>query len=279
MPDTALAVSVVLPVKDAPEDYLIAAVSSVLAQRPGQLELLVIETPSRRCARATLERLADCRVHHHLLPAAATMVDQLNYGLQRSRAALVARMDADDICHSERLCTQLDFLQANPDVDVVGTQIELIGEDGTTIGRRRFPTEHGTIVAALRRKNPISHPSVCFRREVVLGAGGYQHPERPAQDYDLWCRLALRGARFANLDQALLRYRLHPRSVKVRRLRETLGATIAIKESYFRGRFGLVDRLRLQAEKTALHLPEPLVYGLFRLVEYGVRPVRRGTAP
>lgn len=272
------AVSVVLPVKDAPADYLTVAVRSILEQRLEPTELLVIEARSPRAASPTLESFQDSRLQHHVLPAAATMVDQLNFGIERSRAPIVARMDADDVSHPDRLQAQIEFLNANPDVAVVGTQIDLIAADGQPIGHRRFPTGHEAILAALRRKNPISHPSVSFRKEVVLAAGGYQHPERPAQDYDLWCRLALNGTRFANLDRALLQYRLHPQSVKMRQLRATLRATIVIKQTYFRGRLGFLDRLRLLAEQTALLLPAPLVYEFFRRIEYGVRVGRRGTA-
>jgi glycosyltransferase involved in cell wall biosynthesis len=268
------AVSVVLPVKEAPLPYLSAAVASVLEQTLPDLELLIVEVPSARPASAALEDIRDSRLTHHVLDARTTMVEQLNFGLAQSRAPLVARMDADDVCDRDRLRVQLAYLEGHPEVAVVGTQIELIDARGEALGRRRFPLEHDEILRALRRKNPISHPSVVFRREVVLDAGGYLHSERPAQDYDLWCRLAVGGVRFGNLDRALLRYRLHADSVKMRRLRETLRTTILIKETYWRGRMNSLDRLRLLAEKTALLLPAPLVYGFFRWVEYGVRPAR-----
>ena len=91
--------------------------------------------------------------------------------------------------------------------------------------------------------------------------GGYR--DRTCEDYDLWSRLALQGARFANLGTALVRYRLHSGAMKSRKLRASLRDTIEIKREHWRGKQTMRGRLRLFGERSLLLLPPALVMALF----------------
>ncbi len=92
-------------------------------------------------------------------------------------------------------------------------------------------------------------------------------PHHTPLNDDLWCRLARKGARFANLPEALVRYRIHPDARKAQTLRRTLGGTIDVKRKYWKQDMGPVDRLRLCAEYLLLLLPPSLVYRLFILLQ------------
>lgn len=130
-----------------------------------------------------------------------------NVGVREARSELVAVIDADDIATPDRLATQVEFLEANPDVDVVGGYI---GEFETSPERitsvRRVPTEPAEIRRTAHYRNPVNHQTVMFRRESVLAVGNYRNIEY-GEDYELWCRLLANGKRIANLPEILVRVR------------------------------------------------------------------------
>ncbi len=132
----------------------------------------------------------------------------LALGLHLARAPLVARMDGDDIALPDRLARQVEFMQKHPAVSVLGSDFERIDATGRRIDIVTLPHHNAAIRKALLRGNPLCHPSVVFRRETVLAAGGYLGGIY-AQDYDLWARLAVNPeTQFANLPHVCLRYRI-----------------------------------------------------------------------
>lgn len=132
----------------------------------------------------------------------------LNTAIQQSSAEWIARMDADDMAHPQRLKKQLDFLKAQADgVIGCGTQVRFINSDGAVLGRSRLPTAWQEISRQIHCTTCFVHPSLMVRREMLLTT-----PYRPAmdgaEDVDLILRLAEQG-RMLNLDQPLLDYRLY----------------------------------------------------------------------
>ncbi len=116
-----------------------------------------------------------------------------------SDATLVARMDADDVAHRDRLAAQVRV-----DADVVGTRVRTTGEAMRTYVRwQNSLVTHDEIVRDLFVESPLAHPSVMFRREAYDRAGGYQAADWP-EDYDLWMRMWRSGARFAKVPRVLL---------------------------------------------------------------------------
>lgn len=191
-------------------------------------------------------------------------MEQLNRCLHEARAELVARQDADDISEPDRLEKQVAFMTAHPEVTVLGTQLAVIDEKGHLLGYRRYPCDHDSIVAAMRMWNPIANPSVMFRRQAVLEVGGYHHAYPPCEDYELWCRLAKQGTRFANLSEALVCYRVHPESAtKGYKVRVALLYTMKIKRIYWHNEMDFKARMRLLAERLLLLLPPRFVLWLF----------------
>src|SRR5690606_26639930 len=128
----------------------------------------------------------------------------LNEGLKWCRHDWVARMDSDDIALPERFATQAAFLAEHADVDVLGACIEERDLSMTQVlSRREVPCTHAEISRFAKRRSPISHPVVVFRKSAVLTVGGYPLFQR-AQDYALWSLLLVRGYRFANQVECLL---------------------------------------------------------------------------
>jgi hypothetical protein len=205
-------ISVILPVRDGGA-YLAGAVASILGQTFADFELLVIDDGSRDAAVAALAPLAarDPRLRLLKNPGAG-LVAALNFGLAQARAELVARMDADDVALPERLARQIAFLDASPDVALVGAQVAFIDAAGAPTGERsHFPTAPQAVAAALTDRGcVIRHPTTVARKAALIAAGGYRPACEGAEDYDLWLRLSER-ARLANLPDALLDYRVHRR--------------------------------------------------------------------
>ena len=191
--------------------YLASAVRSVLAQTLTDFELLLIDDGSTDGAIANLpeELSADPRLRVLDNPQRG-LVPALNFGLAEARAALVARMDADDVSLPQRFQAQVDFLDHNPSVAVVGTQVAYVDAEGRGSGHvSSFCTEPEAIAEALLvRGCVLRHPTIMAQREAIEAAGGYRAVMAGAEDYDLWLRMAER-ARIANLPEVLLQYREH----------------------------------------------------------------------
>lgn len=270
---TAPSVSIVVPVFMPHPVYFRQAIESVLNQTFTDLELIVVEDPSASSGQTLLEGIADPRLKYLLNAERTSLPRQHNRALSEARGRFICRFDADDICEPQRVERQLAFLQSHPDIDVVGSFLTVIDEQASVVGGRRYPTRHEDIVSSMRRFNPIANSTVMFRREIYQRFGGWRDSVLPAQDYEWYSRLAAGGARFANLDEPLVRYRLHGGSLKSSKLRGTIQTTLDVKNMYWRKDMDLGSRAVMAMERLLLHLPEPLVLRLFTAIRY-----RRSTA-
>jgi len=198
------------------------AVASVLAQTLSDLELIVVDDGSVDATPALLADVDDRRLLVER-QSRAGLTCALNVALARASAPLVARLDADDIALPERLQRQVAFLDAHPEVGVVGSAAREIGDDGLEVRVVRPPEDHVALRRALIRRNPMVHSTVTMRRGAVEAVGGYDARFAVAQDYDLWMRL-LAVTRLANLPQTLVVRRLLPGRVSVARDTDRLRA-------------------------------------------------------
>ncbi|WP_297900693.1 glycosyltransferase [uncultured Parabacteroides sp.] len=151
-----------------------------------------------------------------LLPTNQGLGKALNEGLKYCSYDIVARMDTDDIAKPDRFEKQLSIFREYPEVDVVGAWIdEFEGEVSNVLSVRKVPEWHGKIFLFAKRRNPVNHPVVMFRRSAVLKAGGYKHFPL-FEDYYLWVRMLMDGARFYNIQESLLFFRSSPDMFKRR---------------------------------------------------------------
>jgi GT2 family glycosyltransferase len=209
-------VSVLLPVRDG-GPALDQAMASLLAQTWADFEVVAVDDGSSDDSGARLEGWAarDPRVRVLRRPPRG-LVPALEEGLAACRAPLIARMDADDVCHPDRLAAQAGFLHAHPDVGVAGSLVEGRTLDGQPLARgmARYLDWLNQVrePAAIWRErfieSPLVHPSVMLRR-TVLDQGGYRDGPFP-EDYELWLRLLERGVVMAKVPRVLLTWREHP---------------------------------------------------------------------
>ena len=223
---TAPRVSVLLSVHNG-EPWVAEAVESVLRQTFTDFEFIVVDDGSTDATGTILERCGDPRltvVHQPWMGLTAS----LNRALRLATAPLLARMDADDVALPERFERQLAFLDAHPDVGLLGTGCHEISPAGEILRTIRPPEEDGAIRRALIQRNPFVHSSVMMRRSAVERVAGYNESLQVAQDYDLWMRLT-RITRMANLAEPLVLRRLTPGMVSRARDTERLRTELRIK--------------------------------------------------
>ena len=141
------------------------------------------------------------------------MTKSLNIGLKSANGDFIARMDADDISLKNRFQIQLNYLLDNPEIGMVSSSYEEINESGQVIRKNiPFETEPPIIHWRLFFENPIPHPPIMIRRDLINRVGGYDEKIKFAQDYDLFCRLSL-ITKLCNLPNVLLKYRVHTKSI------------------------------------------------------------------
>ena len=125
-------------------------------------------------------------------------------------------MDTDDIAMPERFEKQLAVFKKYPDIDVVGAWINEFEDNVSNIKSvRKLPELPDDIRQFAKRRNPINHPVVMFRKSAVLAAGGYRHFPL-FEDYYLWIRMLMNGAKFYNIQESLLYFRFSPEMFKRR---------------------------------------------------------------
>jgi glycosyltransferase involved in cell wall biosynthesis len=199
--------SVLLPVYNA-EPWVAEAIGSIIGQTFSEFELIVIDDGSTDGSATVIRSFDDERIRF-VSRENRGFAASLNEGLALARADLVARHDADDVSEPERFRKQMEHLARNPNTVLVGTNYEMIDVDGRSLGTTNLLTNPADLKVAQVFANQFCHGSVVFRRSAVVAVGGYQAASSPAEDYDLFTRLA-RHSRVANLPDPLYRWRVNP---------------------------------------------------------------------
>jgi glycosyltransferase involved in cell wall biosynthesis len=191
--------------------YVREAIDSILGQTFGDFEFLIIDDASTDASVDCVRFYRDPRIRLECNNCNMRQVGSLNRGLGLARGRYVARMDQDDVSLPTRLEKQVAFLEQRPDIDVIGTWADKIDAHGHIIGRHRASvTDYGEFVGQLSLGQcGILHPSTLFRRHVVVDAGSYDASFAPAEDYELWVRLALRRHAAYNIPEVLFLNRTH----------------------------------------------------------------------
>jgi len=212
-----MTISVLLPVRNA-APYLGDALASLWRQTWPEFEVIAVDDGSTDGSGEALERAALrerrlrlLRQEPQGLPAA------LNTALASSQGELIARMDADDLAHPERLFRQREFLRSDPNVSVVGCRVGLLPRGFRGAGMRRWVewhnrlSSHDAMVREVLVDSPLAHGTAMIRRSALERVGGWEDRGWP-EDVDLWLRLIAAGARFAKVPRVLYAWRQHATS-------------------------------------------------------------------
>ena len=205
-------ISVLLAVyKNDNEKMFHRCIESVLCQSVLPIQIVCVvdgEVPS--ALQAALENvsfhqlLLEKGIEYKLiyLPENRGLANALNVGLQNCAGFFIARIDPDDWMDADRLMKQRNYFLKNLHVDVLGTGIKLVNENGIFIKNKSFPASEKKITTSLYLKNPVAHTSVMFKKSFIKKIGGYPN-FRTSQDWALWGKVLVNGGHIANLPSYL----------------------------------------------------------------------------
>lgn len=196
-------------VKERPE-FLRQALDSIFDQTKIPNEVVIVEDgPLTTELYSVLDEYGKLYPQLKRVPLATNggLGKALNEGLKHCSNELVARMDTDDISVPERFEKQLKVFEEFPQVEIVSSWIdEFVDTPDNIISTRKVPQYPYEVIKYGKKRCPINHPVVMFKKSSVLFAGNYQ--SFPLfEDYYLWVRLLLNGAKFYNIQESLLRFR------------------------------------------------------------------------
>ncbi len=202
-------ISVVMPTFNEPEKLVSQAIQSILDQTIENFELLILDDSERPETRLAIDSFRqDPRVQIIRGENRLGFIRALNRGLEMAKGQWIARMDGDDISLPQRFEKELAYLQAHPDISVVGGQINIIDGNGRITSSRAYPVAPWKLWLYSCFRNPLAHPTVMMRRDIVDQGFRYDESLKTAEDLDFWLRLMNRSFKLRNLEDTLLDYRV-----------------------------------------------------------------------
>ena len=213
-------VSVIMSVYNG-EKHVQEAIDSILRQHYAQFEFIIIDDRSTDATPDILQHAeqSDARIKILKNPENIGLTRSLNLGIQASRGEYLARQDADDRSHPDRLQQQVAFLEIHPEVMLLGTSTYFIDEAGNVLGQEFLTSGAINIKRDLMRGNQFRHGSLMMRRKCLTTIGMYREEFKYAQDYDLALRIAESYA-IDNLPKFLYYYRISPDAISVKNGKE-----------------------------------------------------------
>ncbi|EQB8583133.1 glycosyltransferase family 2 protein [Escherichia coli] len=201
-------VSVLIPVYNA-EKYIERSLNSIINQTYKNLEIIIINDGSTDRTLDIIRTFTEKRITVVNNEKNLKLIKTLNLGLNLCNGKYIARMDSDDISDPERISKQVEYLEYNEKCVACGSQVRYFSEDGKT---KRFqfiaPENSNDILSRMYISSPMCHPSVMFRRDVILNNNLEFNKNYPdAEDYHFWYLLSKYGE-LHNLQEQLLNYRL-----------------------------------------------------------------------
>ncbi len=254
-------VSVVMPVFNA-EEFLSEAINSILLQSFEDFEFIIIDDWSTDSTQSIVEWFTDSRIRFFQNEENIWVARTLNKGIKLSKWKYIARMDADDISFSNRLKRQV-YLIEHSDYSIIWSWISIIDSKWIVSGTRKYSRE---FYPSIGFESPVAHPSVMYKKSIMLELSWYDVNIKYAEDYDLWIRAKQAGFLWVNIQETLLYYRMSFSQTKFSHLKEQLKATILLKSKMrsnpeFSRTFGM--EVRLHIERLLFYLPSNIVYKLF----------------
>ncbi len=196
------------------ERHLKEAIDSILCQTFTEFEFIIIDDCSIDSTSAIIKTYHDKRINVFRNERNIGLTKSLNIGLNKAKGEYIARQDADDRSHATRLQLQLDFLDKNPDVVLLGTQARSIDEFGKLSYMPEFkPISYAGVKYQLFFGNPFIHSTVMFNAHIIKSTfGGYNEDFRLSQDLELWSRV-IQNFKCMNLNRVCLDFRQNSNSV------------------------------------------------------------------
>jgi len=215
-------ISVIMAVYNA-EPYLHESIQSILTQTFDNFEFFIVDDCSTDASRKIITDYAqkDARIKLLFNKERSYPAKTRNFALQQSKGKYIAILDADDAALPERLERQIEYLENNLDIFLLGTEATFLNSSGNVLKKSKPPRDSLTIEKTLPLRNCILHSTVMYRNEEGIR---YREKLIFSHDYDLFLLLLSKKKKMMNLDKVLVKRRLAPNSV---------GETKTIKQALF----------------------------------------------
>lgn len=225
-------VSVIMPVHNA-GNFVAEAIESIVNQTYKNLELIIVDDGSSDQSTQTIK---NCQkqypktIHAVLLRKNIGESASANLAFKQTKGDFIARMDADDISHPERIEKQVEFMLSHPEIIVLGTQADVINEKGEITGKKTFPSAHRKIYSEYAIFHPMLNPSCMVRRSLLPDKNKlYENKLEPNDDYYTFFKLLNHG-KFANLEECLVYYRIHSNNKSLQNPKEKFANSLRIRK-------------------------------------------------
>lgn len=219
-------ISVIMPVHNG-EEFISESIESILNQTFEDFELVVVNDNSTDSSVDIARSVGDSRIKVIDNPNSG-LVSALNFAIGSTKSEFLARQDADDISEVDRLQRQIDVFDSDLSIGLVGTNAKTFGSANTFL---TYPKLTKEIKARLLFENPFAHSSVMFRRSAIPNSQQpYEESFPVAEDFRLWSQIS-RGWEMHNIQQPLLRYRVHSGQVSIQKAQTRILSVGQILES------------------------------------------------
>jgi glycosyltransferase involved in cell wall biosynthesis len=267
MPETANhnpLISVVMAAFNEAPEIIKVSINSILQQTLSDFEFLIVDDSTNTETIEIIDAFAktDLRIRIVRSVTRFGFVPALNEGLQQAKGKFIARMDSDDISEPTRLEKQVAFFNQFPNVDAVGTAIQLMDETGKIVSSRNYPSTQKQIRRKAIFRNPLAHPTVMMRRHIIDNGFFYDPDFKKAEDYELWLRLMRNNYVFGNSDEKLLRYRITTNMTE-KRNKQTFAYALKAKWKNFDLRHPLISTLSVVFGCVVYLTPPFVLYPLY----------------
>ena len=226
-------ISVIMSVYNG-EEYLNEAIDSVLAQSFTDFELIVINDCSTDRTPEILAQFEalDPRVKVHTNEQNLRLPSSLNKAISLAKGKYIARMDADDVCMPDRLEKQYAFMEEHPDVALSSCRFMTLKNGVVSSGGCGGKIDHESIKALLLVTNPILHPGIIAKADVIRQLG-YDKSFTCTEDMELWSRFVMGDHKIEIQPEYLMIYRLHDKQITETTRERQRGEVVAIQKRYF----------------------------------------------
>ena len=244
-------VSVIMSVFNG-EDFLADAIKSVLRQTFTNFEFIIIDDGSKDSTLAIIQSFQELDPRIKVIAHKNQgLAKSLNVGIENSIGKYIARIDADDLCYESRLEKQYAFMEENHAVDLIGSSVDVINEDGSITASKKQIIDFENIFKKRFLLSPILHITFFGKRSFFERNNGYRDSFVFAQDYDLVLRGLDSGSIILNMEEQLVQYRDFRRKINPSKFIQQFRITeLAIRLSRERSKFGKeVSNLNLEFQK------------------------------
>lgn len=201
--------SVVMATYNENPIFLKACIDSILNQTFRNFELIItVEPQEKNMEFLSSVESADKRVKILKNATRLGVAGSRNRAILESSGKYIALMDGDDYCAQDRFEKQMNFIDNNPDISVVGSNMYLINENGNIIGERKYPEMHDKIKRVFLFTMAVANPSIICRRKDIEEVGLFDETLYKSEDFELWLRFLAKGKKMHNLQENLIYYRI-----------------------------------------------------------------------